>query len=196
MELGSQDELWDHVISSHFYDDLAVEVELGCPAPGCSFSPPNLEAGVKHLGRQHGRAEQLYTSFIMSTQLLQCSLCAMSFPNIYILKKHLGADHFHRELTQGLTRLGNGLLMCGLCTGLDPTTSQQAALQHLATAHNTVEELYRKEVARGQLECQLCGWYTCRYRLAPLPTSIYNAHYHQTSTRTALGPTTDDFNIY
>ena len=87
------------------------------------------------------------------------------------LKRHLAKNHFKTDLSSDndIVKLPGGTFTCFLCSDVEPTTNLATVVAHIATIHNTVEDLYIRKLKGESLGvsgenyvCELCEWFTRR----------------------------------
>jgi len=98
---------------------------------------------------------------------LICKMCEKDQRNVHEMKIHLAFDHFKAELFwENVIQSPDGSLLCRLCVNVEPTTDMHIMETHIATIHNTVDNLYMRKLKGESIgysyTCELCGWFTTR----------------------------------
>lgn len=168
----SQPDFWRHQAREHFYDDLALTIleknsgqsgHWRCPASNCLNQHDGLARAVDHLGLDHGKAAELYKTFLVSSQTLSCQLCGTATTSPAQLKLHLATQHFSQQLMSEnyvAVRDCSYQYQCLLCEA--EIKDGAAMLTHLGMVHNLTEELYRRAMSVG-FQCSLCpDWRSSR----------------------------------
>ena len=113
----------------------------------------------------------MYKQVQVTRQMLTCKLCKQPQRNVQDLKRHLAKNHFKTDLSSDndIVKLPGGTFTCFLCSEVEPTTNLATVVAHIATIHNTVEDLYIRKLKGESLGvsgenyvCELCEWFTSR----------------------------------